>query len=635
MIKELFYTVTFPKTGQTLSGDFSLHKGTTAVVGPNWSGKTFGSIEIIRYMLFGKKALRGPATDYKKLSATMLCTIAGEDYLIERSAKSEKLTRVSDEEILAVNTEAVNEKVIELLGFGLEIFDFVCAAPQGEVQEFSKLTPANRKKLIDKLLHLQPQEAVEKACKDQAKTHRTTASALASTMRKPEEPLRPLEYRSSEELKALIDEAKELQRQRDALQMTAMALPDEPDGDRPDLQTILDYEKDDENYRDWCRDRQRLIDEIARYEFSPQWSADTLDAAEAWLDYQDQLAARGPQSQLTLEQIERIERDLAMIEFGETVVTCPSCKHEFVPGSSVEVEWTAKDLREQRAAVARWAVPIDEVAEPEVRLDRSEIAAGRKTLAEADKVTELQRELDALPKVYSRRPPVNLGRLRDLHAEWNAYDRQVARVQEHNVKVAEAEKALAALPEVSVDIEACQQQLVEARVYETELAAYERDLARYEETKAKMEEADQLAADFTDGAKAIGKARLAVKAYLAPALSRVASSLIETMTAGRLGPITVDENMEITVGAQDINTLSGAGKTIANLALRVAMGQVLTARVFPVFIGDEIDSDMDAANAEATAEALAALNKHLEQIILVTHKQVEHADHIIIHPVTG
>lgn len=634
MIKELFYSVTFPSTGKTLSGDFTLHGGTTAVVGPNWSGKSFGSIEIIRYMLFGKKALRGPAGDYKKLNATMICAIAGEDYQIERSAKSEKLTRISDDEVLAVNTEAVNQKVIELLGFGLEIFDFVCAAPQGQVQKFSELIPSQRKKLIDTLLRLQPQEAVEKACKDEAKTHRTTASALATTLRRPEEPVRPEGYRPSDDLKTMIDEAKALQRERDALVMTAMDLPAEPDGARPDVQNILALEKQAEARRDLVRDRQRLENEIDRYPQGDLLDLDVLDAAEEWLGYQDAITARGPEPVLALDQIERIERDLAMIEFGETVVTCPSCKHEFAPGCEIEIEWTAKDLRRERGAITAWAEPLEEVKEPNVGLDRSEIAAGRKAHADADRVAELKRELAALP-LPDPGQQVDIRALRDLHAEWNAYDRRLADVLAHNEKVAEAEALLASMPKVTVDIEACQQALVEARVYETELSAYERDLARYEETKAKMDEATQLAVDFTDGAKAIGKARLTVKAYLAPALSRVASSLIETMTAGALASITVDENMEITVGSQDINTLSGAGKTIANLALRIAMGQVLTARVFPVFIGDEIDSDMDAANAEATAEALASLKNHLEQIILVTHKQVEHADHLIIHPVTG
>src|SRR3546814_8726110 len=87
-------------------------------------------------------------------------------------------------------------------------------------------------------------------------------------------------------------------------------------------------------------------------------------------------------------------------------------------------------------------------------------------------------------------------------------------------------------------------------------------------------------------------------------LSRVATSLIHQMTNGVLTSVEVDEDMNIMVDGQDIATLSGAGATVANLAIRIGLGRVLVSRIFPVFIGDEIDSDMDAARAEATAVAL-------------------------------
>src|SRR3546814_7738428 len=83
--------------------------------------------------------------------------------------------------------------------------------------------------------------------------------------------------------------------------------------------------------------------------------------------------------------------------------------------------------------------------------------------------------------------------------------------------------------------------------------------------------------------------------------------------------------MNIMVDGQDIATLSGAGATVANLAIRIGLGRVLVSRIFPVFIGDEIDSDMDAERAEATAVALSSLTDQLEQVLIVTHKQFEHA----------
>lgn len=636
MIKDLTYSVTFPSSGETLSGSFTFQKGVTAVIGPNWSGKSFGSIEIIRYMLFGKKALRGPATDYKALTASMTCAIAGVDYRIDRTSKKESITRISDDEVLAVNTEAVNQKVIELLGFGLDIFDFVCAAPQGQVQEFSKLKPAGRKQLIDNLLRLQPQEKVEKACKDQAKTHRDTASALASTLRAPVEPLAPTNYQVSADLQGRLDTARALKAQRAALSGGAlMELPDEPAAERVDQETLTYFQTYEDDRRETNRRYQTLLDQTKDHTFAKRWSSEVLAEAEAYLDYTEEVARRGERSLYASSELEEMEKVWAMREFGETEVVCPSCEHGFAPGCLADMpQLSLKEIRQERVLLNAWATPLPEVVEPEVVLTRGEISADRRAAAEDERVGALIKEMEALPALTVDKS-VHLSNARAIAAEWSAYDQMMLRAQAHNDKVAEAEAALALLPPETEDIDQLYQRLSEARVYESELVNYHRNLEVFTETSERLAKEQQLAEDFAGGAKAIGAARLMVKAHLAPALSRVASSLIDTMTAGKLTSITVDENMEVLVGMQDINTLSGAGKTIANLALRIAMGQVLTARVFPVFIGDEIDSDMDAGNAAATAEALAALTGQLKQVILVTHKQVELADHLIIHPVTG
>src|SRR5262245_43467351 len=62
-----------------------------------------------------------------------------------------------------------------------------------------------------------------------------------------------------------------------------------------------------------------------------------------------------------------------------------------------------------------------------------------------------------------------------------------------------------------------------------------------------------------------------------------------SMTGGRRQSIRVDEEFDVTVDGQPLNTLSGSGKAVANLALRNGLGQVLTNNVLSLFVGDEID----------------------------------------------
>jgi DNA repair exonuclease SbcCD ATPase subunit len=105
------------------------------------------------------------------------------------------------------------------------------------------------------------------------------------------------------------------------------------------------------------------------------------------------------------------------------------------------------------------------------------------------------------------------------------------------------------------------------------------------------------------------------------------------MTENSLRPletIVVDEDMNITADGQDVSTFNGAHATMINLALRLALGQVLVARVFPLFIGDEIDSDATPTNAQAIADGLMACKEQLKQIVLISHKRLEGVDHEVM-----
>ena len=97
---------------------------------------------------------------------------------------------------------------------------------------------------------------------------------------------------------------------------------------------------------------------------------------------------------------------------------------------------------------------------------------------------------------------------------------------------------------------------------------------------------------------------------------------------GKRSSITVDEDFNIQVDGQELSVLSGSGKAVANLAIRIGLGQVLTNKIFPVFMADEFDAAMDAERAEHTAECLANLSKEIGQVILISHKKPE-ADHYI------
>src|SRR5947207_4028933 len=131
LLKSLSYSTTFPSTGRTLSGQFDFRKGFGTITGRNEAGKSF-VIEMVRYCLYGGAALRGKAEDYKKLVASLTIAVKGNTYTVNR--KSTGATLFWDAEQIATGTRPVNEKINDILGFGLEVFDLACVANQGELE---------------------------------------------------------------------------------------------------------------------------------------------------------------------------------------------------------------------------------------------------------------------------------------------------------------------------------------------------------------------------------------------------------------------------------------------------------------------------------------------------------------------
>ena len=119
-----------------------------------------------------------------------------------------------------------------------------------------------------------------------------------------------------------------------------------------------------------------------------------------------------------------------------------------------------------------------------------------------------------------------------------------------------------------------------------------------------------------------------MKSHLLPSLNKVASTLISQMTNNQRKSIVIDDEFEILVDGQPVNTLSGSGKAVANLAVRIGLGSVLTNKIFSVFLADEIDASMDEQRAAYTAQCLQNLTSVIDQIILVSHQKPE-ADHQI------
>jgi exonuclease SbcC len=644
MIHNLRASVTFPINGIHLNVGFSLQPGVTAVTGPNGSGKTFTGSELPRYLLFGKAALRGVADDYKNLTATGTFTIAGKQFLIERAPNKEQISGV-DGATLAVGSKAVTAYVEGLFGYGLAVFDICNASTQKNADMFSKMLPAARKRMVDRVVGLSSNETVEKACRAEATTYRREAEALTRQLRAPVQPVEPVSYLHSTEIEKSLQEGRSQRKQADAItaRFRPIFQPQEPIVARPDANAIQSLENEQLAYEMNVRDRRRLqaiLNECMTYD-PDDWTEDQLIAAEARNTALAEIDRRGPKPTIPMEQLsalnqEWVDYDFALRQSNEQA-TCPKCGNTFRTGGELPPEpgYTKVGVAAEFRAHEAWkAGEVKIPAGP--KLTPQQIGHARRARLAKERHDATQTELDALPILLDMSEPLKA--MRQAAAQWATYDAGMASRERQLEANREAEKELRALgPVVSQEtLDKLGDDLSEARVYEAARAEFDRTKAEFDRLSVEIREKLELAIEFTKGAQALADARATLKAYLAPSLSRVASTLIYEMTNGKLQSVVVDEDMEITVNGQRIETLSGAGVTVANIALRIGLGQVLVANTFSVFLGDEMDSDADDERREATTEAICNLKNQLHQIVLITHRDVSIADQVLnVQDITG
>lgn len=622
MLKQLSYSVQFPTTGRTFSNQITFEPGLTAIVGPNEAGKSL-VVEMIGYCLFGKTALRGAASDYKNLTAELSFIVGKKDIWISRLPKKEELW--IDGVLSAVGAEAINKAVPALLGFGFDVFNIALVAQQDELHALTKMKPTERGKMVEKLTGETILAQTEKDCKDQVKSATNRAEAMAMMLKMPVKPEEPEDYYPSATLLTDIEAVESRNHHRRtyaAVRPPVAPVAPEP---LPFSDTVADlraYELDRLAIIREAESLRRRIDAIP----DPVHSLEDIAKEEVYQEYLNEKRRRGPKPEYDMDRLHRWQHYFLA---GEGV-ECPNCGHYFgirqttVPADILKETpmITEAQVREQLMRHERWA---DELIEPPIGPHIGNIAKEKLAHERASEREGLQHQLDQITIPDNR--AADLERATDHDRELARYDERRGRYDQDLAAWNEAQTMLQMYGQEE-STASLREAWSKATAYEQALVIYERESATYIEqlqaVTAEREEAD----GYKRGADALKLTRQQVKQELTPSLSREASKLLYAMTNGERSTIVIDEDFNVFVDNQPLATLSGSGKSVVNLALRVGLGRVLTSRVLSIFIGDEIDYAMDKERVGATQQTMRGMTEFLSQIILVTHKGIE-ADHTI------
>jgi DNA repair exonuclease SbcCD ATPase subunit len=675
MLKQLEYSVTFPSTGRTLSEAVLFQGGFGAIVGPNESGKSM-IVEMVRYCLFGSDALRGKADDYKNLKARLDFRLKGNDYVIQRTQNKAMLEE--NGEIICTGTRPVNIKIPQLMGFGLKVFDMACVANQHALLELGDMGPTERRRAVDSVIGVSVLDDLSKSAGNEALSLKRAADDLASNAREPTAPVAPEGYDHSSFLLQEKEHLDELRSQADqlhgwlAIEKKAPVKPTDPHGvGSAIVQELLDEQTARKVQR------QVLEGELARI---PAASGITLEdlatdreshkLAQAYrARRQFQSLHRKPewdqahldQKRLDLEAMNNQKRFNHLVEQLKDLQeqgehACPSCDHHWpIAGDALDkvkaeikqvsalprmynmnalteekIDGYQRILDAWNRVAEEWETVHQHApdTEPKVRWTLEEITKLEHGLSLQDRRAEIVAQLDATKTKDEPDYAKMLREAQQYEAQLAVWSSQVA---EFEAWETEKGQKLVQLTMLDMDLQGYPdliQALNQAQLYEQQLVVYSSQLADYQRL------IDQVVAYRTDADEwskvkdALVILRSKIKQYLVPSLNKVASSLLSHMTGGERQSIVVDEDFNILVDNQSIDTLSGSGKAVANLSLRIGLGQVLTNNVFSLFMGDEIDESMDKNRSEKTATVLRTLAGRISQLLLVSHKSPS-ADYFI------
>ena len=258
-------------------------------------------------------------------------------------------------------------------------------------------------------------------------------------------------------------------------------------------------------------------------------------------------------------------------------------------------------------------------------LEKYETESVRLTNAQAENVKELKTIEDEYPddKFEAHRLAVRNQTI------WEQNQRDIANWQKNKdalepyVGDQRLEFLTAELPRLEADLVNHQRNKQEWVDYDAAIEKYELWVAEYEDAQCDVDlEKTRI--------EALNVYKAQIKTAILPSVNAVATQWLHRMSEGKHHKVELTEDMTILVNGEPIEALSISGRALGHLSLRMALGQVLTNHVFPVFMADEVDASMRNERAQNVLDALTDMLKgSMKQIIMISHRELEHVDNII------
>lgn len=620
---------------KTIHIDFA--PGINVLQGKNSSGKST-VIEMLNYSLFGSIALRSAISTYDKaFEVETVLTINNVIYKINRTTKDSQIYMFDTDSdkylILATGITPVNEYLKGLLTYDYKIFSLTNFCKQHELLKLTSCSPKELVNLIEVVSGLDSSYKLLLSLKESRKECKAVIKSLGSTLDNSSS--LNLDFQENSDYESLLKE------NTDVLNNFNRVLQNNYESS----QTITNL------YNSFIKiknKRNKILSDLeeANSRIDSEYTEASLqDNKESILLYKNTLSSLNRslstynkpdttysnsfldvQTQLIEQNKEYEEYIRIKNKLEASKIICPNCEHSF--------HFESEDSLEPDQVI--------EVAPVAPVLTLREINNLRDWNAKVNDYNSLVEEIRAHEESYTTQLTTSF--INNQLALYESVRQQNSLLEYVDTEYSELLSNL----DSYVDIK--QEELEDSILnkvneitdeYETSLEEFN-NFKNYLDLKRQYIQQQDVIASFQDNLNTnkenlltynllfdvLEDVKKTIQQESFPVLNSVASDILSQITGGERNKVFITDTFKIEVDDNDIDTIEGSGKVIANLALRVALLSTFYKDTFLVCLFDEIDESLHEDRFEYMEESFNKLAEQGYQLILSSHKNYS-VDNII------
>ncbi|MCX5726542.1 MAG: SMC family ATPase [Candidatus Saganbacteria bacterium] len=618
--------------------------GVIGIVGLNGAGKST-LVEAVAWALYGNLAARTEKEGIKRSTAplsasvevTLEMEISGNPYHITRVLKGTSqigdASIISSGKVIADSVRGADKEINYLFGMDYKSFYTSFFAKQKELNALTDLTPGQRRDVIIRMLRI---DAVDKAIdnlRSAAKAEKLETEVLKKSLKDTnilESEKKAIEINRSKtgkELEKIGSEIKKLE---------------------ADLAKFREkFNEERKIYEEWNKLDKRLAEAKARLTGLSSRKEELLEERkevaklemelktleEASKEFKG-LEKKNKEMEIAKESGEKtkgerladLRKQYKELEENEKKLKpghpCPTCGQDIKDFSNIKEHFKIEkeQLEEKAKEIKSIKGPYNEKAHKEILslLDEKRSDAERYPLI--------------LARVEKKKTiEFSLKKIKD---EIEGFNNIIIRIEAEIKKVPYDEKKHEKITEEQSVTESEHNSMCSRRneiklamgKFETDIKSKQDEIDKVEKSKKEIEERVKKQENRNRMIDIMTDYRTHLISRIRPQLSEIAGRLFAELTAGKYTGIELDEeyNMHIYDGGAKypIARFSGGESDLANLCLRLAISQLITASSGiegGFIILDEIFGSQDLIRKSSIMEALARLQKQFRQIILISH----------------